>query len=142
MKKIFVTLFAFMSLFNVYANDEKNEVQASLKSVTVYRSGAEMTHSVSVTLTKGSNQLIIDNISNAIDSNSVQINTPSSVTILGFQFSNNYLLNTTKTPRQQMLNDSLQQVQDNIDKLVFAISNATDLMDVALWKRSKASVDR
>ena len=135
MKKIFVTLFALMSLFNVYANDEKNEVQASLKSVTVYRSGAEMTHSVSVTLAKGSNQLIIDNISNAIDSNSVQINAPSSVTILGFQFSNNYLLNTTKTPRQQMLNDSLQQVQDNIDKLAFAISNATDLMDVLKMNR-------
>jgi len=44
-------------------------------------------------------------------------------------------LNTTKTPRQQMLNDSLQQVQDNIDKLVFAISNATDLMDVLKMNR-------
>lgn len=135
MKKMIVTLCLFSLLFNVYANDEKNEVQASLTAVTVYRSGAEMTHTVSISLKAGNNQVIIDNISNVIDNNSLQIKAPSSVTILGFEFSSNYLVNTVKTPRRQMLDDSLQQVQDNIDKLTLSINNAKDLLDVLKLNR-------
>ena len=61
------------------------------KSVTVYRSGAEMVHNASAILKAGNNEIIIDNISNTIDSNSIQIKAPSSVTILGFEFSSNYI---------------------------------------------------
>lgn len=135
MKKVILTFCLLAVLIEIYANDEKNEVQASLTSVTVYRSGAEMTHKVSVALKAGNNQIIIDNISNAIDSNSVQIKAPSPVTILGFEFSNNYLVNTTKTQRRQILDDSLQHVQDNIDRLALSITNAKELLDVLKMNR-------
>ena len=135
MKKIIITLCLFVILLNAYANDDKNEVQASLKSVTVYRSGAEMTHNVSAMLKAGNNQIIIDNISNAIESNSIQIKAPSAVTILGFEFSSNYLVNTTKTQHRQMLDDSLQHIQDNIDKLDLSINNAKELLEVLKLNR-------
>jgi hypothetical protein len=130
MKKNMITLLLLITFFNIYAADNKNEVQASLTAVTVYRSGAEMTHTVSATLVAGNNQVIIDNISNAIDSSSIQIKAPSSVTILGFEFSKNYLVNTTKTQRRQLLDDSLQTVQSHIDKLSLSINNAKELLDV------------
>ncbi len=135
MKKIIITLCLFVILLNAYANDDRNEVQASLKSVTVFRSGAELTHNVTATLKAGNNQIIINNISNAIDSNSIQIKAPSSVTILGFEFSTNYLVNTAKTQHRQMLDDSLQHIQDNIDKLTLSISNAKELLDVLKMNR-------
>jgi hypothetical protein len=135
MKKNIITLLLLIAFFNIYAADEKNEVQANLTSVTVYRSGAEMTHNVSAILKAGNNQLIINNISNAVDSNSIQIKAPSSVTILGFEFSKNYLVSTTKTQRRQQLDDSLQQVQNNIDKLQLSITNARELLDVLKMNR-------
>jgi hydroxyethylthiazole kinase-like sugar kinase family protein len=58
MKKMIVTFCLLSMLINVFATDDKKEVQASLKSVTVYRQGAEMVHSVSVTLATGNMQKI------------------------------------------------------------------------------------
>lgn len=135
MKKFYVTLCFSLYLFIVYAGDERNEVQASLKSVTVYRSGAEMIHNASANLKAGMNEVIVDNISNNIDSNSIQIKAPSSVTILGFEFSSNYIVNTTKSARMQLLEDSLEHMQANIDKLDLSINNTKELLDVLKLNR-------
>jgi hypothetical protein len=135
MKKICSTICLFAVLLNVYANDDKNEVQSTLRSVTVYRLGAEMTHTFSVSLKAGQNQVLIDNISNAIDSSSVEIKAPSSVTILGFEFSNNYLINPVESPHILVLEDSLKHVQDNIDKLDLSIINTKELLDVLKMNR-------
>ena len=135
MKKVFITTCFIIFLFNAYANDDRNEVQASLKSVTVYRSGAEMVHYASAILKAGNNEIIIDNISNAIDSNSIQIKTPSSINILRFEFSSNYLVSTIKTQRRLMLEDSLQRMQDNIDKINLSMRTTKDLLDVLKMNR-------
>jgi hypothetical protein len=119
----------------LFANDERNEVQASLKSVTVYHSGAEMIHFASASLKAGNNEVIIDNISNSIDSNSIQIKAPSSVTILGFEFSSNYIVNTNKPARMLLLEDSLQHVQSAINKLNLSINNTKELLDVLKQNR-------
>lgn len=129
-RKFSLTLaFVIFSLI-VHATDNKNETDAILKSVTVYRSGAEMTHSANVILKQGNNELIIDDLSNTIDINSIQIKAPSTVTILSIEFSNNYLLTTEKTPHIQLLLDSLQSVQNEIDHLNVSIANTTELIDV------------
>ncbi len=65
-----------------------------MKNVIVYKSGAEMTHAATAYLKQGNNELIIDDISNQLDINSIQINTGSAVTIMGIEFSNNYLMKT------------------------------------------------
>ena len=122
MKKFCVTLCCSLHLFIVHAGDERNEVQASLKSVTVYRSGAEMVHNASANLKAGINEVIVDNVSNSIDSNSIQIKAPSSVTILGFEFSSNYIVNATKSVHMQLLEDSLGHIQANVDKLDLLIA--------------------
>jgi hypothetical protein len=119
----------------LYATDDRNEVQANLKSVTVYRSGAEMVHLAFASLKAGSNEVIIDAISNNIDSNSIQIKAPSSVTILGFEFSSNYIVNNNTSAHMQLLQDSLQHVQDAIDKLDLSIINTKELLDVLKQNR-------
>ena len=115
--------------------DDRNEVSATLKTVTVYRSGAEMMHTAAAQLKAGSNEVIIDNISYNIDSNSIQIKAPSSVTILHFEFSNNYLTNTTRTQRALMLDDSLQRLEDGIEKLDASIANTKELLEVLKLNR-------
>ena len=115
--------------------DDRNEVSATLKTVTVYRSGAEMMHTAAAQLKAGSNEVIIDNISYNIDSNSIQIKAPSLVTILHFEFSNNYLTNTTRTQRALMLDDSLQRLEDGIEKLDASIANTKELLEVLKLNR-------
>ncbi len=110
--------------------DDIITVPAILKNVTVYRSGAEMIHSASASLKQGNNELIIENISNQIDINSVQIKSPSSVTIMGIRFSNDYLQEAAKTPRIKMLEDSLNIAKKNIEKINQSINNTKELLDV------------
>jgi TonB-dependent SusC/RagA subfamily outer membrane receptor len=103
---------------------------AVLKSVTVFRQGAELTHAVSVSLPAGNTELDIDRVSNAIDLNSVQIHLPSTVTLLGFTYMSDYLTLRPKTPRQQQLEDSLNRLTDNREKLQLAMTNNDDLLNV------------
>ncbi len=113
-----------------FASDDRNIVSSQLKSVTVYRSGAELTHSAFAELKKGNNELVIDNISNSIDINSIQIKSASAVTVMGIEFSNNYLVSTEKSVHSKFLQDSLEHIQRESKKINDAIINANDLIEV------------
>src|SRR5688572_2516585 len=78
-------------------------IPSSLKSVTVYRSGAEMIHSSSTHLPGGTQDLVIEGISNLIDVNSIQINCPAAVTIMGVEYANNFLVIPEVSTRIKLL---------------------------------------
>ncbi len=109
MRKI---LLFFSLLFFTYvicfAVDDKTTVSSKLTSATVYRNAAEMMHTAKATLKQGSNELVIEGISNAIDINSLQINCPATITILGVEFSNQFMLNENASPVLLRLKDSLK----------------------------------
>jgi len=130
-KKIMIAVILLAT--GIYANaigDKSITTSSQLTTVTVYRSGAEMTHTASATLKQGNNELIIEGISNQLDMNSVQVKTPSAVTIMGIEFSTNYLVPTEKTARIKILEDSLERVQKEADKINLSLTNATDLLEV------------
>src|SRR3954451_25434103 len=111
MKKIFSLLLLIYSSSLVAAmEDGRNTVKANLTTVTVFRIGAEMNHLAKATLVKGNNDLIIENISNALEANSIQVNCNGNVTIMGVEFSTDHLQNEIKTPLIKMLEDSLETV--------------------------------
>jgi len=115
--------------FTVYAGDPKT-ISSDLKTVTVYRSGAEMVHNASSQLLQGNTELVIDGISNTIDINSVQVNCPSAVTILGVEFANNYLSIPEVSTKIKSLKDSAEIIQKEMDKIDVQLSTLTDLIDV------------
>jgi uncharacterized protein (TIGR02231 family) len=80
---------------------------ASLESVTVYRTGASLNHSVKVNLPMGTSEVILGNIANSIDPNSIQISTPVDVTILSTTFNRDYLKNITRSAAYLKVEDSL-----------------------------------
>jgi hypothetical protein len=98
MKKAFVLLLVQVYVAQaLFAGDEKNIVPASLQSVTVYRSGAELVHQAKAGLKEGNNELIVDGISNTIDINSVQIHCDDKITIMSIAFSTDYLRPVVKS---------------------------------------------
>ncbi len=110
--------------------DGANTVKANLTAVTVYRTGAEMNHQAKADLTKGNNELVIENISNSIDINSLQVNCSGNVTVMGVEFSTDYLQNETKSAVTKLLEDSLERVNTSIEKNKTSISIVNELLSV------------
>lgn len=130
MRKLWLIASLLVCVYSSYAGDEKNTATSNLKSVTVYRNGAEMIHTATANLPKGSSELLIEGISNSIDINSLQINCPSTVTILGVEFSNQYMVNEMVTPAMKKIQDSLEIIKDNIQRIDINIATTEDLLSV------------
>jgi TonB-dependent SusC/RagA subfamily outer membrane receptor len=134
MKKVFVVLFAIISIYS-FASDERNIVPSELKTATVYKSGAELTHNAHASLHQGNNELVIDNIANQLDINSIQIKTASAVTLMGVEFNNNYLIPIEKSPRIKTLEDSMERLQNKRTDLSNALANNDELYQVLKTNR-------
>lgn len=130
MKRTFILLIALSTAAGVFAGDEKNIVSSVLKSAMVYRVGAELTHTAKATLSRGNNELVIDNISNRIDVNSLQIGSNGNVTILSVEFSTNFLRPEQKLPIVKKLEDSLEAVNDDIASVQVILKTDQELLDL------------
>jgi len=64
---------------------------AKTKSATVFYSGAELTQTITVTLPVGTHEIVVKNVANQLNENTLQVGAPSSVTILSSQFTQNYI---------------------------------------------------
>jgi len=130
MKHLFIGLITLSLVASVQANGDKNIVSSVLKSAMVYRVGAELTHSARATLNQGNNELIIDDISNRIDINSLQIGSNGNVTILSVEFSTNFLKPEIKLPIVKKLEDSLQAVKGELSKVEVIVKTDQELLDL------------
>jgi TonB-dependent SusC/RagA subfamily outer membrane receptor len=129
-KNLIVFYLLFVSLSYSYASDDKATAKATVKSVTVYRNGAEITQSAKAQLVQGSCELMIEGISNTIDINSLQINCPSAITILGVEFNNSFLGGEVASPALKKLQDSAVLITMEMEKIDIAISTSEDLLSV------------
>lgn len=127
-------LFPFFLLsilcFSFKIPEPKIKTNASLKSVTVYRSGANMEHTAFANLNSGNSELIIEGISSYVDINSIQVNCPSQVTILGIEFSNDYLSPENQSPEILILKDSLDKLVEEISKINIQITTSSDMIEI------------
>jgi hypothetical protein len=137
MKQIsFVAILLFVLLVQTRAAGDKDIVPAQLKSATVYRSGAELTHTAKATLEQGNNELVIDGISNRININSLQIGNDGNVTILSVEFSTDFLKPAQKSATIKRLEDSLDIIAKELVAVRTAVKTDEELLD--LLKSNKA----
>ncbi len=129
MKQISV-IFLIIFSTQLFASEDKNVVSATLKSVTIYRSGAELTHDAKAHLLQGNNELVIDGVSNGIDVNSTQIKVPSAITIAGIEFQNYYLKPAIPSARVKAMTDSIEKLQLDINKIQTNITTTNELLQV------------
>jgi uncharacterized protein (TIGR02231 family) len=93
---------------------------AKTKSATVYFSGAEITQSTSVNLPVGTSEIVIKNVADYLNENTVQIAAPKNVTVLSVQFSDNYVSEyelDEKNPAIKRVRDSITYVQKELKKV-------------------------
>lgn len=116
MKRIYLILLTTLSITYCYAQSPR-QFNSQLESVTVYSLGAELNHKVKVNLPVGTSEIILNNMANTIDESSIQVGVPSSVTILSTSFSRDFLKNENKSPAYIKVEDSLQIVKRELNKV-------------------------
>ena len=126
MKRIVLALAALGGLMTAAANP----VPSVLRSVTIYRVGAELVHTAKATLRQGNNELVIGDVSNNVDINSLQIGSTGNVTVLSAEFSKEYLKQETSSPLIKKLQDSLDAVQRELEKINVLIRTDMDMLDL------------
>jgi len=108
---------------------------AKVKAATVYFNAAEIQQTTSVTLPAGTSEIVIKNVADYLNENTVQIGAPNSVTVLSVQFTQNYISEyeiDESNPAIKKVRDSITFVNKEIAKIqIEKVSNSktVDLLD-------------
>lgn len=131
MKKYSLILIAILFLISSFTPPaDQIKVTSVLKTATVYRSGASLTHVAGASLKTGDNELVIEGLSSYLDINSIQVNCPASVTILGIEFSNNYMGEENISPLVKSMRDSMETLNLSLQRINTLINTSTELLEV------------
>lgn len=112
------------------SGDEPLTVNAPLRAATIYRSGSTLSHNLTVSLREGQNSFLIEGLSNAVDINSIQIGCEQKITILSVAYSGNYLKPAVKTAIVRQLEDSLEQMKRDSEKMDVLLKTDNDLLEL------------
>lgn len=123
-----VSLIICLALMSFVAN--ASNVKGNLKKATIYFSGAELTHTATVTLKKGENQVSIEGLTPNIDLNSLKINVNNSVMVASSEFTTDYLTEKKSTEYIQRLKDSIEVCKADISKLTASIKISTTSLEL------------
>lgn len=101
--------------------------KAKVKAATVYFNGAELSQSTAISLPAGTSEIVIKNVADYLDENTVQIGAPSTLTVLSVQFTQNYISEyeiDESNPVIKKVRDSISFVQKDIKKIQIEIYSA------------------
>jgi N-terminal domain of unknown function (DUF4140) len=118
MKILKTTLFVLSLVSAGFAQNVK-KVDAKIEKVTVFLQQAQLEKSVNTALSAGVTKLLVDDIANSIDQNSILVEGKGDFTLLAVKYSPNHLNN-----KINVLQDSIQRVQADIENLEMLFSFA------------------
>ena len=93
---------------------------AKVTAATVYYSAAELTQSATVSLPAGTSEIVVKNVADYINENTVQIGAPDNLTVLSVQFTRDYVSEYEPyegSPVLKKVRDSIILVQKVIEKV-------------------------
>jgi uncharacterized protein (TIGR02231 family) len=96
-------------------------VNAKVKSATVYFNAAEVSQSANAMLPAGTSEIVVKNVANYLNENSVQIGAPANITVLSVQFTNDYISEydvDENSPVIKRVKDSIILVQKELNKVI------------------------
>ena len=94
-------------------------VSATVKSATVYNQSALISQNTAVLLPKGNSEIVLKNIANNLNQNTIQIGVPPHVTVLSVQYTTDYISEfeiDEQNPAIKKVRDSIKMVESQIQK--------------------------
>lgn len=105
----------FLAFTIIHANaNEKRTISSRLDDATVFLRGAELRHSASITLTRGTHELIIKDLSPAVDPNSIKIKTSAGVMVSAYEYYEDHVSKNNIERVRKEVTDSIHYYQDKI----------------------------
>ncbi len=129
MKKLMllsVVAFAMVSTMSLAQTPQ----QAKVKSATVFLNGAQLTQTVSLPLQKGDNEVVIENLSPAINQNSLQVKLGAGVVVSSYEYSIDYLSADKQSRSVKPIADSLKIAQSKLQDLQQKLSTNTEMQEL------------
>lgn len=108
----------FAVVFTISAQAQKPIfTQAKIESARIYANAAELKHKTTAQIPSGTSEIVITNVANYLNENTVQIAVPKNVTVMSVQFSNAYLEeydNNVNSPLLKPVRDSIKLVEADL----------------------------
>ena len=111
-----VCLLGICTLFLVSA--KASIVESKIEDVVVFQKGARIERTASFTLKPGNNELVFSKLSDAFNTNSVQVLINGRATILSVTPRLNYLQKPSESKEYRILSDSLELIKNEINWLI------------------------
>lgn len=133
MKKILVFTLCYFSVITFA--QKPIFTSAKIKSATIYSNSAELNHMAPVTLPSGTSEIVIKNVADYINENTIQIGAPANVTVLSVQFTRNFISEyeiDESNPVIKKVRDSIVLIEKEMGKIAnekVSYSKTIDLLD-------------
>jgi uncharacterized protein (TIGR02231 family) len=128
MKKLQFTFILFSTLFSMVSKGADITVKPQTKEVLVYLQNAQINATAEVNLVPGMYNIVLEDLSQYLDENSVQIKGDADFTILSVVTKKNYLGDEKKDPKLKTLEDSIEVMNGKL----FAVKNQIDALNEEL----------
>lgn len=126
----------FLLLFSIVGFAQKPIfTTAKVKAATVYFNAAELSQTTAVNLPVGTSEIVIKNVADYLNENTVQVGAPNSVTVLSVQFTQNYISEyeiDETNPMIKKVRDSITWTEREIKKVkidIYASQQTIALLD-------------
>lgn len=132
MKNIAVIVVAILAYTQGWAQ-KPVYTKAVMEEARVYYDGAELTQKAQAKLPKGMSEVVITNISNQLNENSIRVGSIADVTVMSVQFSNAYIEeydNVNNSPLTKPLRDSIAAVELQLEKITNSINADLKLVEL------------
>jgi uncharacterized protein (TIGR02231 family) len=128
MKKLQITFILFSTLFSMVSKGADITVKPQTKEVLVYLQNAQINATAEVNLVPGMYNIVLEDLSQYLDENSVQIKGDADFTILSVVTKKNYLGEEKKDPKIKALEDSIEVMSGKL----YAVKNQIDALNEEL----------
>ena len=118
-----------MVLMTINAHAQTKQ-KLNIEQATVFLSGAELTSTATVSLSKGENEVIFSNVAGNVNSQSLNLGATNGVVVESATFQNNYVATEVFSPRAKELKDSIDVVGDHIEEVSNKIAVITEEMAI------------
>jgi uncharacterized protein (TIGR02231 family) len=116
-KKIPLILALVLCIIQLRAQQSIKTVESKISEVTVFQSGAQITHQVGFGFKEGENQIKLTDLPIYLDPNSIQVEGSGAITILSVKHEINYQVDAKSNPRIKNLMDSISDIQFKIAEI-------------------------
>lgn len=128
MKKLQFIFILFSTLFAIMSKGADINVKPQTKEVLVYLQNAQINATAEVNLVPGMYNIVLEDLSQFLDENSVQIKGDADFTILSVVTKKNFLGDEKKDPKIKALEDSIEVMSGKL----YAVKNQIDALNEEL----------